>query len=145
MNGDSQSELTREELIALIRAQATEIAALKTRVAELERRLGLDSGNSGKPDETGFRFGGKTQGCMWPAPSGSPSTASAPDAAACWPMWPASWHTITGCPITACRTCSMPCAMLTLIDIEKEDWARKMHRLLRRSSHASAAVPSSRA
>jgi transposase len=42
MNGDSQSEPTREELIALI-------AALKAHVAELERRLGLDSSNSGKP------------------------------------------------------------------------------------------------
>jgi len=49
MNGDSQSEPTREELIALIRAQAAEIAALKARIAELERRLGLDSSNSGKP------------------------------------------------------------------------------------------------
>jgi transposase len=49
MNGDSQPEPTREELIALIRAQAAEIAALKARVAELERRLGLDSSNSGKP------------------------------------------------------------------------------------------------
>ena len=49
MNGDSQSEPTREELIALIRAQAAEIVALKARVAELERRLGLNSGNSGKP------------------------------------------------------------------------------------------------
>jgi transposase len=49
MNGDSQLEPTREELIALIRAQAAEIAALKARVAELERRLGLDSSNSGKP------------------------------------------------------------------------------------------------
>jgi transposase len=49
MNGDSQPEPTREELIALIRAQAAEIAALKARIAELERRLGLDSSNSGKP------------------------------------------------------------------------------------------------
>ena len=49
MNGDSQSEPSREELIALIRAQAAEIAALKARVAELERRLGLNSSNSGKP------------------------------------------------------------------------------------------------
>src|SRR5580765_6744345 len=49
MNPDSQSEPTREELIALIRAQAVEIAALKARVAELERRLGLNSSNSGKP------------------------------------------------------------------------------------------------
>jgi transposase len=49
MNDDSQSEPTREELIALIRAQAAEIAVLKARVAELERRLGLNSTNSGKP------------------------------------------------------------------------------------------------
>jgi len=49
MNGDSRSEPTREELITLIRAQAAEIAALKARIAELERRLGLDSSNSGKP------------------------------------------------------------------------------------------------
>ena len=38
MNGDSQSEPTREELIALIQAQAAEIAVLKARIAELERR-----------------------------------------------------------------------------------------------------------
>jgi transposase len=49
IDGESQSEPTREELIALIRAQAAEIAALKARVAELERRLGLNSTNSGKP------------------------------------------------------------------------------------------------
>ena len=49
MNGDSQSEPTREELVALVRAQAAENAALKERIAELERRLGLNSGNSGKP------------------------------------------------------------------------------------------------
>jgi transposase len=34
---------------ALIEAQSAEITALKARVAELERRLGLDSSNSGKP------------------------------------------------------------------------------------------------
>ncbi|MSO77026.1 MAG: IS66 family transposase, partial [Alphaproteobacteria bacterium] len=41
--------MSREELIALVIAQATEIAALKARLAELERRLGLNSSNSGKP------------------------------------------------------------------------------------------------
>ncbi len=49
MNRDSQIEPAREELIALIAAQAAEIAVLKARIAELERRLGLDSSNSSKP------------------------------------------------------------------------------------------------
>jgi transposase len=46
---DSRCEPSREELIALVAAQAVEIAGLKARVAELERRLGLNSSNSGKP------------------------------------------------------------------------------------------------
>src|SRR5271165_1494142 len=46
---DSRSEPSREELIALVAAQAAEITALKTHIAELERRLGLNSSNSGKP------------------------------------------------------------------------------------------------
>ena len=46
---ESPLEPSREELIALIRAQAAEIATLKARIAELERRLGLNSSNSGKP------------------------------------------------------------------------------------------------
>jgi transposase len=48
-DADSLGEPSQEELIALIRAQAAEIAALKARIAELERRLGLNSSNSGKP------------------------------------------------------------------------------------------------
>ncbi len=56
MNGDSRSEPTREELIALVRAQAAGIAALKARIAELERRLGLNSSNSGKlPSSDGLK------------------------------------------------------------------------------------------
>src|ERR1039458_2850652 len=46
---ESPSELSREELIALIAALRAENASLKARIAELERRLGLDSSNSGKP------------------------------------------------------------------------------------------------
>src|SRR5271157_1132241 len=46
---ESLNEPSREEAIALVRAQAAEIAALKARIAELERRLGLNSANSGKP------------------------------------------------------------------------------------------------
>lgn len=49
MNRDSPTEPTREELIALIAAQAAEIVILQARIAELERRLGLDSSNSSKP------------------------------------------------------------------------------------------------
>ena len=52
-NPDSQPEPppepTRQELLALLVGQAAEIAALKGRIAELERRLGLNSSNSGKP------------------------------------------------------------------------------------------------
>ena len=48
-DAESQRQQTREELIALVAAQAAEIAALKARIAELERRLGLNSTNSGKP------------------------------------------------------------------------------------------------
>jgi transposase len=49
MVAESPDVPSREELIALIQAQAAQIAALMTRVAELERRLGLNSSNSGKP------------------------------------------------------------------------------------------------
>jgi transposase len=48
-DAESQREPTREELIALVAAQTAEIAALRARIAELERRLGLNSTNSGKP------------------------------------------------------------------------------------------------
>ena len=49
MNRGAPVEPSREELIALIAAQAAEITALRARIAELERRLGLNSSNSGKP------------------------------------------------------------------------------------------------
>jgi transposase len=49
MDSDSPSEPSREELIALIAALQAENAALKARLAELERQLGLNSSNSGKP------------------------------------------------------------------------------------------------
>ena len=49
MNRDAPVEPSREELVALIAAQAAEIAALRAHIAELERRLGLNSSNSGKP------------------------------------------------------------------------------------------------
>ena len=49
MSREAPIDLTREELIALVSTLAAENAALKARVAELERRLGLDSSNSSKP------------------------------------------------------------------------------------------------
>jgi len=49
MSRETPSELSKEELIALIAALRSENAALKARMAELERRLELNSSNSGKP------------------------------------------------------------------------------------------------
>ena len=46
---ESSGEPSKEELIALIAALRAENAALKARLAELERRLELNSSNSGKP------------------------------------------------------------------------------------------------
>jgi transposase len=46
---ETPRELSKKELIALIAALRAENAALKARMAELERRLELNSSNSGKP------------------------------------------------------------------------------------------------
>jgi transposase len=46
---ESQREPSREELVALVAVQAAEIGALKAEIAELKRRQGLNSSNSGKP------------------------------------------------------------------------------------------------
>jgi transposase len=43
---ETPNESANDELIAALRA---EIAALKAQLSELERRLGLNSSNSGKP------------------------------------------------------------------------------------------------
>ena len=77
MNPDSESqrEPTRDELIALVAAQAAEIAALKARIAELERRLGLNSTNSGKPPSSdGLKKPPRTRSLREPShqPPGGP-------------------------------------------------------------------------
>ncbi len=53
MDRTALEQLSKDDLIALLLAQearhAAEMAAMQARIAELERRLGLNSGNSGKP------------------------------------------------------------------------------------------------
>ncbi len=49
MTRESLIEPSREELVGLIQTLSAENAALKARIAELERRLGLNSSNSSKP------------------------------------------------------------------------------------------------
>jgi len=44
------------DLVALVAALQAENASLKVRLAELERRLGLDSSNSGKPPSSDARL-----------------------------------------------------------------------------------------
>src|SRR5246127_2262388 len=46
---EAPNEPSREELNAVIAALRADNAALKARIADLERRLGLNSSNSGKP------------------------------------------------------------------------------------------------
>lgn len=46
---ETPSVPSTEDLIALIAALKAENASLRARMAELERRLGLNSSNSGKP------------------------------------------------------------------------------------------------
>ena len=53
MDRAALDKLTKDDLIELVLAQearhAAEMAALRQRIAELERQIGLNSGNSGKP------------------------------------------------------------------------------------------------
>ena len=79
---ETPSVPSTEDLIALIAALKAENASLRARMAELERRLGLNSSNSGKPpssdglkkparvtslrersEETGRRKGQKARRC----------------------------------------------------------------------------------
>ncbi len=49
MTRESPRAPSLEDLLALVAALEAENAALKAQLAELERRLGLNSSNSGKP------------------------------------------------------------------------------------------------
>src|ERR1700679_517560 len=165
MNAESAAELSREELIALV-------AALRAHIAELERRIGLNSSNSGKPPssdglkkparasslrersgkkpgaqkghmaETGFRIGGKTQ---WLHVA---STAMLTFYRVCAKRgsllanvvgivvhdhWK-PYYTIEGVLHALCNAHHLR-ELKALVEIEKEEWARKMQRLLRRACH----------
>src|SRR5258708_34267380 len=68
MNPDSATEPSREELIALMVAQRAEIAALRAKVAELERQLGLDSSKRGKrPSSAGLNKPPRVRGLREPS------------------------------------------------------------------------------
>ena len=84
--GQNTSEPFKEELIALIAALKAENTSLKARIAELERRLGLNSSNSGKPPSSGqtsrracrrptrlraARLRASSQPASWPTTAGS--------------------------------------------------------------------------
>lgn len=53
MDRTALDQLSKHDLIALLLAQearhAAEMTAMRVRIAEFERRLGLNSSNSGKP------------------------------------------------------------------------------------------------
>jgi hypothetical protein len=198
-DSDSRSWPSQEELIALVAAQAAEIAALKARLGELERRLGLNSSNSGKPPSSdGLKKpprAARTTSLRGPSdrPSGGQKghkgetleQVAAPDHtvdhvppffAACGAAVTLAMstghsarqvfdlpeptplvvteHRAHDCRCATCGTHSRAGFPLgvnapvqygpriahlrelqALIDIEKEDWARRMQRLLRRACH----------
>ena len=76
MDRAALDKLTKGDLIELVLAQAArhaaEMAALRERIAELERQVGLNSGNSGKPPSSdGLKKPPRTGNLR--QPSGKPS------------------------------------------------------------------------
>src|SRR4051812_50066458 len=79
MDRAALDKLTKGDLIELVLAQAArhaaEMAALRERIAELERQVGLNSGNSGKPPSSdGLKKPPRTGNLRQPSgkPSGGP-------------------------------------------------------------------------
>lgn len=92
MNRDSPPEPTRADL-ALIAAQAAEIATLKARIAGLDRHLELNSSNSGKPpSSTGLKNSARGRSVRNVRPESQ-----------------------TGKPITRARLCGRPPNPMSLI------------------------------
>lgn len=74
--------LSRDELVALLASRDETIAVLTARIAELERRLGCNSGNSSMPPSTDDRPGvnraarraAKSSGRKWGKQPGAPGS-----------------------------------------------------------------------
>ena len=117
MNREALALLSKDELIDLV-------LSLAARLDELERRLGLNSTNSGKPPSS--------DGLSKP-PAGKQKrrrTGSLREKSGRKPGGQKGHEGET------LRQVAEPDA-ITLIEIEKEGWARKMQRLLRRACHAA--------
>src|SRR3954453_13029606 len=76
MDRTTLGKLTKDDLIELVLAQearhSAEMAALRQRIAELERQIGLNSGKSGKPpSRDGLKKPPRTGNLR--QPSGKPS------------------------------------------------------------------------
>jgi transposase len=98
-----------------------------------------------------FALAAKRSGCTSPRRSGSLSTACRRSGAACCQRSPALSCMITGSPLPSqgqapftmtgvlhalCNAHHLR-ELKALVEIEKEDWARKMQRLLRRACHVT--------
>src|SRR5215213_4032470 len=86
MDRATLDKLTKDDLIELVLAlearHAAEMAALQQRIAELERQIGLNSGNSGKPPSSdGLKKPPRTGNLRQPSGSraaGSPAIRARP-------------------------------------------------------------------
>jgi transposase len=94
------------DLLAVITAQQSQIASLLARVAELERQLGLNSSNSGKPPSSdGLKKPPRTGSLR--EPSDKPPGAQTGHTGKTLCQTPTPDHTIDHYP-TTCRGCGAP-------------------------------------
>src|SRR3954468_7704191 len=109
----TENAAQKETIATLLAANA----ALMARVVELERRLGLNSSNSAKPPSSDglHKPQRERRTRSLREPSGKPSGGQ-------------KGHKGNAHPLRELQA---------LVDIEKEEWARRMQRLLRRACHAT--------